>query len=47
MFLLLFLNYRFLLFNSWCYYTNFIPTAELVIPIGIATKEVKTEMECN
>ena len=39
-----FFNYWLILFNSCSYCTNFNPTAELVIPIGIPTKE-SNEME--
>ena len=34
-------------FNSYRYYTHFIPVAELVITIGITTKAAKAEMETH
>ena len=44
----LFLNYWLILFNSCGYYTNvYSNCAELVIPIGIPTKEAKAEMEAH
>ena len=36
-----------ILFNSCSYYSNYNPIAELVIPLGIPTKEAKAEMEAH
>ena len=45
--LLLFLNYWLILFNSAVLAQIFNPIAELVIPLGIPTKDAKSEMETH
>ena len=45
--LYLFLKDWLILFNSCSYYANSNPIAELVIPIGILTKEAKAEIETH
>ena len=46
MFLFTFPIYWLILFNSYRYYTNFFnPIVELVLRIGIPTKEAKAEKE--
>ena len=47
MIFLLFVSYRLIRFYFCSYFTNFNPGAELVIPIEIPTKEVKTETETH
>ena len=43
-----FLNYLIILFNSWIYDIIFFnPIAELVIPIGIPSKEPKAEIDVH
>ena len=47
MLLFLFVNYWLIFLNCCSYCKIFDPTAELVIPIGIPTKEAKAEMETH
>ena len=45
--LVLFLDNWLVLFNSDSYHTNFLPTAELVIPIGISVNEATVSRNEN
>ena len=47
MFLLLFLNYLLILFNSFSYFRKFNQTVELVMSVGTATKEAKVEIDSH
>ena len=47
MFLILFLNYRLILFNSYGLSRIFNPIVELVIPTEILYEEAKTEIEIH
>ena len=42
-----FLSYSLILFNSCSYCITFNSTAELIIPIGVPTKEEKVEIETD